>query len=267
MHNEQSANGLRFAFDRVNAFIAGIVFLIALTVYYLTKAPTVSFWDCGEFIACSYILGIPHPPGSPLYILIGRIFAALPIAADISVRVNLLSVVCSAFAAMFGYLVTVRLLRFWYDRSGDIYSRIIIYIGGFTGALFMAFSTTNWSNSVEAEVYAAAILIMTIIYWLVLKYFETRETGQGGKFMLLTAYLAMLGVGIHLTLYIIIPVLAIYFILKKEVLTRQWAIIALFFFVELFLIFMLSARPGEIPYYLPVLIIFVVFMFHSVLLK
>ena len=267
MHDEPAAKGLTFAFDRVNAFIAGIVFLISLIVYFLTKAPTVSFWDCGEFVACSYILGIPHPPGSPLYIIVGRIFSALPIAADISVRVNLLSVVCSAFAAMFGYLVTVRLIRFWYDVRDDISNRIIIYIGGFTGALFMAFSNTNWSNSVEAEVYAAAILVMMVIYWLVLKYFEFRETAQGGKFMLLTAYIAMLGVGIHLTLYIIIPVLAIYFILKKEVLTKHWAVVSLFFFVELFLIFMLSAKSGEIPFYLPVLIIFVVFMFHSVMLK
>jgi len=267
VHNKISAESVNSTFDRANAIIAGLVFLIALVVYFLTKAPTVSFWDCGEFIACSYILGIPHPPGSPLYIIFGRIFAFFPIAADISVRVNLFSVISSAFGAMFGYLVTVRVIRFWYDRRSDIYNKIIIYIGGFTGALFMAFSMTNWGNSVEAEVYAAAIMVMMIIYWLVLKYFENRETAPGGKFMLLAAYMAMLGVGIHLTLYVIVPVLAVYFILKKEVLTRQWAIVSLFFFVELFLMFMLSARPGEIPYYLPVLIIFVVFVFHSVMLN
>ena len=257
----------KFLFDRINAVFAALVFLTALTVYYMTKAPTLSFWDCGEFIACSYILGIPHPPGSPLYILIGRIFSVLPIASDICVRVNLLSVITGAASAMFGYLVTVRLIRHWFEDRKDIYNRIIVYIGGFTGALFMAFSDTNWANSVEAEVYSPTMLIMVIIYWLALKYFDRRETPPGSRFMLLAVYLAILGVGIHLTLYVIMPVLAVYFILKKEALTRHWAVVALFFFAELFLLFMLSSRPGEIPYYLPILILFIVFLFHSVLLE
>jgi len=267
VHADNTIDSGKFIFDRVNALIAGLVFLIALIVYYQTKAPTLSFWDCGEFVACSYILGIPHPPGSPLYIIVGRIFAALPIAADISVRINLLSVVSSAFAALFGYLVAIRLIRFWFEDRKDFYNRIIIYIGGFTGALFMAFSSTNWGNSVEAEVYAPTILIMMMVYWLVLKYFENRETAPGGRYMLLAAYLAMLGIGFHLTLYVILPILAIYFILKKEAFLRHWAVVALFFFVELFLMFMLSSRPGEIPYFLPILILFTVFIFHSVLLN
>ena len=259
--------GEKTLFDRANAFIAGLVFLITLIVYVKTVAPTLSFWDCGEFIACSYILGIPHPPGSPLYVIIGRIFSILPIASDIAVRVNLFSVVSGAAAAFFGYLVTVRLIRFWYDDRGQIRDRITTYIGGFTGSLFMAFASTNWGNSVEAEVYSPTMLIMMVVYWLTLKYFESRETPPGGRFMLLGVYLAMLGVGIHLTLFVIVPVLAIYFILKKEALTRHWAIVALFFFAELFLLFMLSSRPGEVPYFLPILILFIVFVFHSVLLN
>jgi len=252
-------------FDYTNAIIGGLVFIIAFTVYYLTKAPTFSFWDCGEFIASSYILGIPHPPGTPLYILIGRVFSILPIAADIAVRINLFSVAGGAGSALFGYLIVVRMIRLWFSDRNDIYNRIIVYIGGFTGALFMAFSNTNWTNSVESEVYSPAMLIMLAIFWLALKYYESKETAQGSKYVILIAYLAILGVGIHLTLYLIIPVLALYFILKKETSILEWSILSAFFVLELFLIFLMSSRPGEITFYLPLLIIFVIFLFHSIL--
>jgi tetratricopeptide (TPR) repeat protein len=252
--------------DRTNAFIAALVFLISFLVYYSTKAPTFSFWDCGEFVASAYILGIPHPPGSPLYVLLGRIFSVLPIAADISVRVNLLSVFASAGAALFGYLVIVRFLRFWFPDRNDIKNKIMTYAGGFTGALFMAFSNTNWSNAVEAEVYAPAILLMMIIYWLTLRYLETRETPKGFKILLLIPYLALLGVGIHLAMYVVAPIMALYFILKKEAGSGDWGIIAVFFLLELFLIFQLSSRPKEIPFFLPIAVVFAVFLFHQTLL-
>ncbi len=253
---------VRHPFDTANAVIAAIVMLIVFTIYYLTKQPTFSFWDSGEFVACSYILGVPHPPGSPLYILLGRVFSILPLAADISVRVNMLSVVTSAVATLFGYLITVRLVRFWYDNPFDLKNRIVAYIAGFTGALFMAFSNTNWTNSTEAEVYAPAIMIMAVIFWLALKYFENRDLASSTKYMLLLMYFAILGVGIHLTLYIIVPVVALFFILNKEAGLRDWALVSLFFFVELFLIIELSARPGEIPFYIPILIIFIFYLFY-----
>ena len=254
-------------FDKINSVLAGFVFLFTFIVFNLTKAPSFSFWDCGEFVACSYILGIPHPPGSPLYVIIGRIFTLFPTAVDIGARVNLFSAVSSAMAAMFGYLVTVRLIRFWYRDRENIYNKIIIYIGGITGSLFMAFSNTNWGNSVEAEVYAPTMMLMLIIYWLALKYFDAKETPKGGRYLLLISYLAMLGVGIHLTLFAIIPILGLYFILKKGAGGRQWATVALFFIVELYLIFHLSSRPGEVAYYLPVLILFVLFLFHAIIMN
>jgi tetratricopeptide (TPR) repeat protein len=252
--------------DRINVLIAAFVTLVTFIIYNLTKAPTLSFWDCGELVASSYILGIPHPPGTPLYVLLGRLFSILPIAADISVRINIFSSLCSAGTALFGYLVAVRLIRFWFNDRENIYNRIIAYIGGITGAFFIAFGSTNWGNSVEAEVYAAAMLLMMLIYWLALKYFDNKETAAGGRFMLMIIYLAMLGIGIHLTMFVIFPVVALYFILKSEVGSKEWAIIALFFFTELYFIFELSSRDGEIPFYLPTLILFIIFLFHSALL-
>jgi len=253
-------------FDRINAALAGFVFLFTFIIFYMTKAPSFSFWDCGEFVACSYILGIPHPPGSPLYIILGRFFSIFPIAADIAARINLLSVVSSSGTALFGYLVTVRLIRFWFTEQKNIYDRLVVYIGGLTGSLFMAFSNTNWTNAVEAEVYAPMMMMMMAIYWLALKYFDTKESPAGGRYLLLIAYLAMLGVGIHLTIFAIIPIIGLYFILKKEAGPREWTMVALFFIVELYLLFHLSSKPGEVAYYIPIFVFFILYLFHAIFL-
>jgi len=249
-------------FDKPNALIAALVFIITFIVYLKTMAPTFSFWDCGEFVACSYILGIPHPPGSPLYILIGRIFTLIPLAADIAARTNFLSVVSSALASTFIYLILVRVIRFWFDDARDIYNRVIAYIGGFTGALFVAFSATNWANSVESEVYAPTMLLMLAVYWLTLKFFSNNGKLSGSRAMLLAFYLAVLGVGIHLTIFAIIPVIGLYFIFRNGVSNRHWMAVSIFFLLELYFIFRLSSRPDEIPFYIPVLIIFIIFLFH-----
>ncbi len=98
---------------KVNRLIAGFIFLFSFLLYLMTMAPTTSFWDCGEFIATAYIMGVPHPPGSPLFLLVGRLFSLLPLFGDIGARVNLISPITSALAVMLLYLVTVRLVVMW----------------------------------------------------------------------------------------------------------------------------------------------------------
>jgi len=233
------------SFDKTNALIGFLIFLFTFIVYRMTVAPTLSFWDCGEFIACSYILGVPHPPGTPLFVLLGRVFSVLPIAGDICLKINLMSVISSAGTALFGYLAVVRIISFWY-RDGDFtgWKRIIAYIGGIVGSLFMAFSTTNWGNSVEAEVYGLSMCIMTAIIWMSLKYFESRERSRQKRIIVAVSYLAMLGVGIHLTTFLVMPIVAVYFILKKDAPPKAWIAICSFFALELLFILVLSGGVG-----------------------
>ena len=120
---------------QLNRIIAIALFLISLIVYGMTVAKTTSYWDCGEFITCSYILGVPHPPGSPLYILVGRIFTMLPFFDDIGLRVNIFSVLVSAFTVMFTYLIIVRLMREWRGIPESIEQKIVTYTSGVVGAL------------------------------------------------------------------------------------------------------------------------------------
>ncbi len=248
--------------DRVNALVAACVWLGVVSVYVATKAVTMSFWDCGEFIAVSAILGIPHPPGTPLYILIGHLFAKYAPLADISARVNLLSALSSSFAALLAYLSAVRMLRYWFDGASDRLSRFLMYAGGACGAGLFAFGLTQWNNSIEAEVYGLSMLIMMAVFWLTMVYVEHWETPRGGRIMMLVVYLATLGIGVHMATFLILPIAALFFILRKETPAGGWFQVAVFFVLELFLLFILSSRPDEIPFYLPVTIVLALYVFY-----
>ena len=126
-------------FDRTNAIFAALVFVGSFLVYAMTVQRTFSFWDCGEFIACSYTLGIPHPPGTPLFVLIGRLFSMIPFVDDISYRINYISVITSAFTAMLSYLLAVKLSRLFILDWSQPLNRWITYIGGMAAGFFVAF--------------------------------------------------------------------------------------------------------------------------------
>jgi len=244
-------------FDKINAGLAAFVFILTFVIYRLTVQPTLSYWDCGEFIACSYILGIPHPPGSPLFIVLGRLFAILPIAGDACLRINLISVISSAGAVLFGYLSIVRMIKYWYTGSDFTgWKRAIAYIGGLVGSLCMAFSATYWANAVEAEVYGLSMLFTTFIFWLMLQYYDLRGTAKATRIIIIVCYLAMLGVGIHLATFLIMPVAAVFFVLKKDAPSRAWIAIGSFFILELLAIIVVSNGRGGYPAFIFLSIVF-----------
>ncbi|MFZ1683132.1 MAG: DUF2723 domain-containing protein [Candidatus Zixiibacteriota bacterium] len=249
-------------FDVPNAIVAGAVWLTVFLVYLSTKAVTLTFWDCGEFIAAAHTLGIPHPPGTPLWVMIGRLFAILPFFADPAARINFISTVFSSIAALFGYLSAVRLMRLWFAETVTGFARFALYAGGACGAFFLAFCFTQWGNSIEAEVYGMAMALFFAILWLTIVYFQYAGTQLGEKVMLLIVFLSFLSIGVHMTTFIIFPICALVLILKKDTPIRYWFMAAVVFFFELYLIFALSSRPDEIPYWVPVIVVFVLYLLY-----
>ena len=194
--------------DPLKLILASLSFIIAYIVKMLTLAPTVSFWDCGEYIAASYILGVPHPPGTPLYILIGRIFSILPLGDNIGYRVNLISPIVASLAILFLFLIIVKFLKRYVDMDKDI-NRMSVYFGAFIGAMTFAFTDSHWFNSVEAEVYAFSTFLTSLVMWLTLRWEE--KAGEYGheRYLLFIAYIVGLSIGIHLLSLLIIFVIAV----------------------------------------------------------
>ena len=232
-------------FDRTNAYLGGLVFLGAFIVYAMTVQRTFSFWDCGELIAACVIGGIPHPPGFPLLVMISHIFSVIPFVDDVSYRVNYVSVVSSAVTALFSYLIAVRLIRMVQgEERGEFLSRLTAYAGGVAGGFFVAFSSTNWGNSVEAETYALSLALSTAIFWLTLRYHERRDEPGSTKIMILAMYLAVLGIGVHMTVFLVVPVCAIFFILNREAGPKDYLVICLFALIELLMIILFANGRG-----------------------
>jgi len=191
-------------FRLMRIVFAGLAFLISFIVYLITVAPTVPFWDGGEFIATSYILGIPHPPGSPLYILLGRLFAMLPIG-EVAWRVNMSSGLFSALTVMMVYLIVVKTVSMWRDEPESLGEMLVVHCGALTGSLMLAFSDTFWFNAVEAEVYALSMLIMSVCTWLTIHWVERHDNVGSERYLLLIGYLAFLGIAVHMFTLLIAP--------------------------------------------------------------
>lgn len=190
-------------------WIATLVFFVSFAVYVVSMADTCSFWDCGEFAACSYTLAVPHPPGSPLFLLLGRVFSMIPFSKDIGVRVSMMSPLASAFAIMLAYLIIVRLIR--HIRGTEITSvdKMITYGGGVIGALSLSWSYSMWFNAVESEVYAMSQLFTHLVVWLILVWHEKADEVGNEKWLLLIGYVIGLSTGVHLLMILCIPALAL----------------------------------------------------------
>ena len=215
--------------DMVKTLMAAFVLVFTFLIYLDTMAPTVSFWDCGEFIAVSHTLSVPHPPGSPLYLLLGRVISMLPITGgaaldpilnepqfhNIAYRINLLSPLATAFANMFLFLIIVRLVVEWRGKIKDAADKWIAYGGGLVGSLAIAFSDSHWFNAVEAEVYSMSIFFTAIVVWLILKWSEkVDEGGAGSRYILIISYMMGLAISVHMLNLLTIPFIALIMYMK-----------------------------------------------------
>jgi len=203
---------------KLNRIIAILVFAISIGVYIATLAPTVVFWDVGEFIAAAKLLQVPHPPGSPLFLLTTRIAMMIPFAADQAVRAHAFSALLSAIGIMFTYLVIVRVVNNWRGIPESVVDRLTVHGAAAVGALALAFTPTYWDNSIEAEVYGASMFFFTSVLWLALRWIDRADEEGNEKYVLLIAYMIGLSLGVHLlSLLAIFPVLMIMYFRKYEV--------------------------------------------------
>lgn len=239
-------------YNKLNNLTGWIVFLIATTVYFLTIEDTVSLWDCGEYITAAYKLEVGHPPGAPLFMLLGRLFSFFAEPEMVAVWINRLSALCSSFSilfmfwsiTMFGKKIIQRKERNW--SFGD---QIAVLGAGVVGSLAYTFSDSFWFSAVEGEVYAMSSLFTAAIFWMILKWDaevtaikhgEITDGRSPMRWMILIWFMFGLAIGVHLLGLLAVPAIAfvIYFnlwektSLKGIILTGLISIVVLGFVQE-----------------------------------
>lgn len=198
---------------RLNNIVGFFLFGIATLVYWLTMEPTVSFWDCGEFIAASHKIQVGHQPGAPLFLMIGKLFSLLAFGdtSKIAYWINFSSVLFSGATIMFLYWTITAMASKLYPNEKSKLEAIGIIAAGVVGALAYTFSDTFWFSAVESEVYALSTLFTAIVFWSILKW----EKNMDNRWLVLISFLVGLSIGAHLLSLLTIPAVVLVYYFKK----------------------------------------------------
>ena len=207
-------------YKKVNNLTGWLVFLISTTVFVLTVEQTASFWDPGEFIAVSYKLQVPHPPGAPFFLLIYRMFGFLAFGDGLAVAywMNVGSAVFSGFTVLFLFWTITLFGRklFKIQKGAETKGQIITLMGaGVVGSLIYTFTDSFWFSAVEAEVYAMSSFFTAIVIWAFLKWDVIEDQREENRWMIFIAYLVGLSIGVHLLNLVTLPALALVVYFKK----------------------------------------------------
>ncbi len=201
----------------LQVLIGAGVFLISLAQFLLTIQPSVSFWDPGELSAAAYMLQVPHPPGGPLFSLVGRIFYLLPFPGDIGVRMNLLSAFASVFSVLLLYLSAIKLIEQYRGKAQNTLEALGTYLSAAIGALALSFCDTFWFNGVESNYFAASTLLFSTMLWLILRWNEVSDQPGSDRYLLLISFLVGLSAGVHLMSVPAFFVVVMIFVFKRYV--------------------------------------------------
>jgi tetratricopeptide (TPR) repeat protein len=208
-------------FQKINNIVGWVVFLFATSVYTLTVEPTASFWDCGEFIAVSYKLMVPHPPGAPFFLILGRIMSMFAFGDVMKVAfwINMLSVIASGFTILFLYWSIVLLgKKIIKPETNGAYTKanaILLMGGAVVGALAYTFSDSFWFSAVEAEVYGMSSFFTAFVFWAMLKWEVIENEAAQNRWLIMIFYMMGLSIGVHLLNLVTIPALALIYYYKK----------------------------------------------------
>ncbi len=244
------------SYKKLNIYLGWLVFLIATVVYFMTIESTVSLWDCGEYITAAYKLEVGHPPGAPLFMLLGRLFSFFAAPGDVAMWINRMSALSSSATILFTFWSITMLAKkmvFQNKRSITKAEMVAVFAAGFIGSMAYTFSDSFWFSAVEGEVYAMSSLFTAMIFWAILKWDEEMESIKHGeidgehspmRWMILIMFLFGLAIGVHLLGLLVVPAIAyvIYF--------NQWDKIDLkgFFLTGVIGVFVLGfIQEGVIP--------------------
>ncbi len=245
-------------FRRVNNLLGWILFGISTSVYLLTLEPTVSLWDCGEFIASAFKLQVGHPPGAPLFMILARTFSLF--AGDhydkVALLVNASSAIYSGLTIMFLYWTIVHFAQKLtlnreqiiggQDIQIELRDRIVVFGSGIVGALAYTFSDSFWFSAVEGEVYASSSLFTAVVFWAVLKWENEADDRLANRWLILIAYLMGLSIGVHLLNLLAIPAIVMVYYFRKHKVTSSGVVWALLVSLLLLASIMYVIIPGVI---------------------
>ncbi|MAE85868.1 MAG: glycosyltransferase [Flammeovirgaceae bacterium] len=237
-------------YQKINVIAGWIVFFVSFVVYAMTIEPTASFWDCGEFIACSYKLEVPHPPGAPFFLLTGRIFSlfAAGNVESVAYWVTMVSVVSTAFSILFLFWSITHLAKrvLGIKKGEETLAQTILLMGaGAVGAFSCMASDSYWFSAVEAEVYGMSAFFTAFVFWAILKWENMEDEAERNKWIILIAYMIGLSIGVHLLNLVTLPALGLIIYFKYyEKVTAQGIILTLVAAGAAILIIMLGVIPG-----------------------
>lgn len=219
-----------FNFKKWNTILGWFVFAVAFAVYALTIEPTVSFWDAGEYILTSSKLQVGHPPGAPLYQMLGAFFSIFALEpSQIGMIMNMMSGVASAFTILFMFwTISILLAKIVNYKKEDSPSKAYAILGSaLVGSLAFTFTDSFWFNAVETEVYAMATLIMAVMFYLALRWEQDMNKPRGNRWLVLIAFIIGLSFGVHFMGLLTIPAIGlIYYFKNYKTITVQNFIIA-----------------------------------------
>ncbi len=213
----------------INNILGWGVFLAAATTYFLTLEPTVSWWDCGEFITSAFKFEVGHPPGAPFHMILGRVFSIFaPDASKAAFMVNSLSAIASAATVMLLYWSIVHLATklFSSDKltNGE---QIAVWGSGLVGALAFTFTDSFWFSAVEGEVYALSSFFTAAVFWAILKWENVADQKYSNRWIILIAYLVGLSTGVHLLNLLAIPAIGLVYYFKKYEFSWKGVVVAI----------------------------------------
>lgn len=214
---------------RINNIVGWAVFCISLLVYTLTLEPTLSLWDCGEFLVSAYKLEINHSPGAPLFMLIGRIFSLLSFGnpSNAAYAINMVSAVSSAATILFLFWTIVWLASKMEQKQGKMYPLFLKFGAAAIGALSFAFTDSFWFSAVEAEVYALSSLFSAVILWAATRWEREADQAHSSRWIILMFFLVGLSIGAHLLNLLVIPSVGLIIFFRKYIYSLKGLLITI----------------------------------------